>query len=64
MATATKTKPARANGVGKTNGNIAVGHPVISPRVKSFLRDAKKNLIDGHILQRHLVGGPALPFFL
>ena len=47
MATATKPKSSRASAAGKTNDNIAVGHPPLSPRVQSFLRDAKKNLIDG-----------------
>src|SRR5438046_2525345 len=61
MATATRTKPSRASGAGKTNGNIAVGHPPLSPRVQSFLRDAKNNLIDGKWVAA--AGGKTFPVF-
>ncbi len=46
MPTAVKTK-SRANGAHTSNGNGATSHPAISSRVQSFLRGAKKNLIDG-----------------
>ena len=45
MATAIKAKSRASAGHGKTNG--AAAHPPLSAGVQSFLRGAKKNLIDG-----------------
>ena len=45
MATAIKTKSRASAGNGKANG--AAAHPPLSRGVQSFLRGAKKNLIDG-----------------
>lgn len=46
MATAIKTK-SRASTTGNGKATSATAHPGISDRVQSFIRGAKKNLIDG-----------------
>ena len=62
MPTIRKTK-SRANGARTSHGNghSAAAHPALSSRVQSFLRGAKKNLIDGKWVPSSGTHAPAVP---